>query len=356
MDQLSTDDVKAAVGANIITEVQAAYILRIAHRRQGLISDRVKEDEPFDLFLGFNEVFISVGIVLAYVGLSIFGGLLAALATIISGIFIGYYFSVKKRMSLPAITMLILFTISVGTFMASMPNELGISPIYYTLVIALSALLFHYVCKVPSALLIVGVATLLTVMMLGGMIDTTITEFGWKEIRQSLQFDLGKAPYSALGSLIAGAVFFIFAMRFDLRDPYRLTRLSASGFWLHLVAACAIVNPIALTLYRLGTWPSSLVLVLTVLLLAILALVIDRRSFLLSSLAYLMVLLISFTDSTGHKTAYGGVVVIASGVLIIALGLNWHWLRARLLNALPDFRYKQDLPPWQSTIHTESTS
>jgi hypothetical protein len=38
-------------------------------------------------------------------------------------------------------------------------------------------------------------------------------------------------------------------MIFDMSDPHRVTRRAASGFWLHVIAAPAIVNTVALTLF-----------------------------------------------------------------------------------------------------------
>ena len=37
-----------------------------------------------------------------------------------------------------------------------------------------------------------------------------------------------------------------------MHDPHRLRRWSASGFWLHMLAAPALVNTIVLTLYNYG--------------------------------------------------------------------------------------------------------
>ena len=49
-------------------------------------------------------------------------------------------------------------------------------------------------------------------------------------------------------TILLGLVTFFAAMYFDGSDPYRVTRRSAQGFWLHLIAAPMIINTVALSL------------------------------------------------------------------------------------------------------------
>ncbi len=65
-------------------------------------------------------------------------------------------------------------------------------------------------------------------------------------------FDLRNSPQFALATLIFGCLAFAAGLWFDMRDPYRLGRHAATGFWLHLLAAPALVNTVALTLYNIG--------------------------------------------------------------------------------------------------------
>ncbi|MDO7629496.1 MAG: hypothetical protein MUQ84_01050, partial [Loktanella sp.] len=65
---IGRDDLKAAVGAGIVTEAQAASLAGLADSRRGARSDLAIGDEPFELFKGFNEIFIVVGLLILSFG------------------------------------------------------------------------------------------------------------------------------------------------------------------------------------------------------------------------------------------------------------------------------------------------
>ncbi len=66
---MDRDDLRAAVGAGIVTEAQAASLASLADSRRGARTDLAVGDEPFELFKGFNEVFIVVGLLILAMGL-----------------------------------------------------------------------------------------------------------------------------------------------------------------------------------------------------------------------------------------------------------------------------------------------
>ena len=55
---LTRDDLRAAVGAGILTEGQAAHLLAIGEARHGQRAALAADDEPFELFRGFAEIFV----------------------------------------------------------------------------------------------------------------------------------------------------------------------------------------------------------------------------------------------------------------------------------------------------------
>ena len=94
-----------------------------------------------------------------------------------------------------------------------------------------------------------------------------------------------------LGTLAAAALglaIFALAMWFDSSDLKRQTRRTDIAFWLHLLAAPIIVHPILLSVTGsdapLG---AALQVILVFVCLAVVALVVDRRAILVSSLSYL---------------------------------------------------------------------
>ena len=62
------DDLRAAVAAGIVTEAQAAGILVLAQSRAGTRAAHSPEDEPFEFFRGFSEVFLAVGLSILLAG------------------------------------------------------------------------------------------------------------------------------------------------------------------------------------------------------------------------------------------------------------------------------------------------
>ena len=157
--------------------------------------------------------------------------------------------------------------------------------------------------------------------------------------------DLRVGSGLAIGLLLFGILAFMGGMWFDMHDPHRLGRWSASGFWLHVLAAPALVNTIVLTLYNFGGTLGYLLTALGLALVALLALVIDRRSFLTAGIGYLG-LLIGWALDRGNTGAPSVLILVVLGSTITALGTWWVPLRAGVMQALPDFPGKARLPPY----------
>jgi len=65
---IERDDLRAAVGAGIVTEAQAAALAALSDSRRGARENLTPGDEPFELFKGFNEIFIVIGLLILTVG------------------------------------------------------------------------------------------------------------------------------------------------------------------------------------------------------------------------------------------------------------------------------------------------
>jgi len=114
-----------------------------------------------------------------------------------------------------------------------------------------------------------------------------------------------------------------------------------------LLAAPALVNTVALTLYNTGGGQGIALLILALLAITALALIIDRRSFLSAAIAYIALVIAWILQADGE----GGFgtwtfILIVLGVLITAIGTWWVPLRSGLMRALPDFPGKARLPPY----------
>ncbi|QZD90925.1 hypothetical protein K3148_05955 [Qipengyuania aurantiaca] len=138
-------------------------------------------------------------------------------------------------------------------------------------------------------------------------------------------------------SLVAGIVMFGFAMAADMSDPERTTRRSGIGFWLHIFAAPCIVHGI----FLIGGFqpgfdqPVQAFPVLTIVgLLALVALVIDRRPLLASSLGYVAFALASLGEGLAIETRLIA-VSLTLGLGILALAALWSPLRRAALVLVP---------------------
>ena len=60
--KLSTDDMRSAVQAGIVTEAQAATLIAHAQARMGYRNAMLADEEPFEFFKGFAEIFVTIGL------------------------------------------------------------------------------------------------------------------------------------------------------------------------------------------------------------------------------------------------------------------------------------------------------
>jgi len=159
--------------------------------------------------------------------------------------------------------------------------------------------------------------------------------------------DLSVQPVVATAVLAFGLLALAAALRFDMSDPYRVSRRSAAGFWLHIVAAPAIVNTLCLTAYNMGGTVGVAATLLAFALVAALAVVIDRRSFLMAGAVYFGVTIASGLEAVGGDGwQNASLAALILGAAIAVLGAKWTAVRARVMRALPAFPGKDRLPPY----------
>ncbi|WP_298916206.1 hypothetical protein [uncultured Roseobacter sp.] len=351
---IDKDDLRASVSAGIVTEAQAAALTSLAHSRSGARENLAPGDEPFELFRGFNEIFIVVGLVVlavGWVGVVTFGMTNDPLSLrntlIYSGIIaavvlwgLSEYFIRKRRMVAPAITLSILFAINAAYTCAGAFSELFMVaqgdnsslPLPFSLA-TLALLLFWFRFRVPFALALIALAAFGIAILIAG------NSSGSPASTEELFLLSAGGPFAWI-TLALGVVVFGIAMAFDMSDPHRVTRRAANGFWLHVVAAPALVNTIALSLLERDAGWSNSVLLAVLALFALVAIVIDRRSFLIAAIGYTVILATTIFDGGGAVYT-----VLFLGIVLLFLGARWERIRARLLALMPGFIPLHRLPP-----------
>ncbi|MDW3223679.1 MAG: hypothetical protein R8G34_12480 [Paracoccaceae bacterium] len=358
---IGQDDLRASVSAGIVTEAQAAALMSLAHSRSGARENLDPGDEPFELFKGFNEIFIVVGMVILAMGwvgvvtfavtndplnlknTLIFSSLFAAAALWA----LSEYFIRRRRMVAPAIALAVMFAINAAYGFAGAFSELFMVaqgdnsslPIPFALA-TLILFVYWFRFRVPFVLALIALAAF------GVAILIAANSSGSPGSTEELFLLSAGGPFAWI-TLALGLIVFGVAMMFDMSDPHRVTRRSANGFWLHVVAAPALVNTIALSLLDSDQdWSNSL-LVAVLTLFALVAIIIDRRSFLIAAIGYTVILTATIFDGDGAVFT-----VFFLGIVLLFLGARWEHIRARLLAMMPRFIPLHKLPPSHVTKAT----
>lgn len=351
---ISREDLSASVSAGVLTEAQAAALISLSHSRQGAREDLAPGDEPFELFKGFNEIFIVVGlailafgwvgIVTWYLGDQIVdvqqSMVMTAVASAIALWLMSEYFVRRRRMVAPAIALSVMFA---GNAVFGMIAQLGeyfmlaqgnYESLPLPIALATFALFVYWLrFRVPFAMALIAMGAFAVAFFVAA------NSSGSPDSIQDLFLLSAGGPFAWITLALGVAVFGV-AMAFDMSDPHRVTRRSANGFWLHVVAAPALVNTVALSLLNSDAGGAYGMLVAFLTLFALVAIVIDRRSFLIAAIGYIVVL--SGTVFQGETAVF---TVFLLGVGLLVLGALWEAIRARLLSVLPGFLPLDRLPP-----------
>jgi hypothetical protein len=351
---VSPDDLRAAVAAGIVTEAQAASLSALADSRAGRRAALPAEDEPFEFFRGFSEIFISIGLVILLSGvtalLAVIGGFalltLVPLASAAIAWWWAGYFTLKRRMTLPSMVLASAFGVAILLFAFTLMSRTGMAEraiITGSFALAATGMVIWYRrFRLPFAAFLTGAAILGAIYSFTASASDLIglaTTGGLRTL-----FDFGESPAFATATLVFGIGAFLAGMWFDTRDPHRLGRHSATAFWCHLLAAPALVNTVALSLLNGG---GTGLLTIALVIITLLALIIDRRSFLTAAIVYIAIVIGWVTDaSEGNSWIF---ILLVLGGFITAIGTWWVQLRAAIMRALPDFPGKDRLPPYGST-------
>ncbi|MFN3211248.1 MAG: hypothetical protein ACE369_20085 [Roseovarius sp.] len=350
---IGRDDLRAGVSAGIVSEAQAASLASLADSRRGARENLAPGDEPFELFKGFNEIFIVVGLVILASGwiavnaatmlteIVNYRTQVITMAAVGAGVLwlLSEYFIRRRRMVAPAIALSILFFGNAVSGLAAVFSEIFMlaqedysSLPLPTFLATLALFVFWWRFRVPFAMAMIAIGLFAVAMLLAA------TSAGTPDSLDDLFLLSAGGPFAFI-TLVLGFAVFLVAMWFDMSDPHRVTRRSANGFWLHVVAAPALVNTIALTLLDRDTAGSNILLMAVLAFFALVAIVIDRRSFLLAAIGYSVALAFTVLGGDGAPTT-----VLSLGIVLLILGAFWEKIRARLLRLMP-FLPLDRLPP-----------
>jgi hypothetical protein len=343
--QYTDEDLDAAVGAGAMTAESAAGFRAFVEARRAAPA---ADEESFRLLTGFNDIFVSIALIMTLAALGWLGEQVSESigAAVIAGASwaLAEFFTRRRRMALPSILLLLAFVGGVAVTASLLwPLADGAHPL--------------------PRILFVGAAG-------------TLAAFAhWKRFMVPITVAAGVLTFAGAGVaavaalsrtenaylyavFAAGLATFALALAWDASDPTRKTRRADVAFWLHLLAAPAIVHP-AFSLLGLNrfslldfaapsqTPPFAVTVGVAIALyaaLATVALIVDRRALMVSALAYLLFAMNSLFRATGALTLSAALSALIVGAGLLLLSAFWATARRGALRLAPA-SWRSRLPP-----------
>ena len=340
---LERAELQAAVAAGVIDAQQGERLLAFfAARGAATRESNDPDDERFRLVGGFNDVFVTIGIVLVFTALAFLLGSVIALPFVGAGVSWGLaeIFTRRRRMALPSIALAIAFVVScagVGAYLTGDVTKISESAIKSGVlllpgaaaILGAGAHYFRFRVPIDVALGFVSLQGIVAVLFM-------------------LYASAWLIDHLAAYALAMGLLAFAAAMAFDFSDPARITHRADIAFWLHLVAAPLLVHGILagfIGASRFGGEHAGVVLAVT-LVFTLVALIVDRRAMIVSALAYAggaIAYLLNGGGSTNIVSVSATLLVLGGCILLLSIG--WRWLRALIVPLIPLGAVKRRLPP-----------
>ncbi|MBL8583688.1 MAG: hypothetical protein JNL61_15880 [Rhizobiaceae bacterium] len=351
-DAISPATLAAAVERGLISAEQARGLREMQAGTTVSVSAE-DDDEKLRFITGFGDIFVAIGLFLFLGALGYFSAQAAGAGG--TGVIVAAaswalaeYFTRIRRMALPSILLLLVFACAVYAAAFAM---LGSGTSRYSLLVQMR-LGIEEPLAMAGAGLITAAATALhyfrfrvPITIAAGTLALAGTVIG---LLAAVFPDFVAAAFAPL-LLICGLAIFALAMRFDMSDPLRQTRRADIAFWLHLVAAPLVVHSLVRGLL-LGSHAvdagTAWVILGVFVMLALVALLVDRRAILVAGLSYAGYALVTLAGTSGlfGTSAAVPLTMLVLGALVLLLSAGWHPLRSGLLGLLPP-AIAQRLPP-----------
>ena len=369
----SDEDLNSAVAAGALSAEAAANFRAHMSRMRHLPH---ASEEDFRLLNSFNDIFVSIGIVILLVALGAIGQALAgviapepdwmafadgigasdtamngyrdasnlhqSLSISAAGVLIAAaawplaeFFTRKRRMALPSILLLLAFV--GGTFAIGLggairvidglrDETLGVVLLAGAALIAAGSAWLHwrrFMVPITVAAGSAAIAAMVLALIAAGIGPDNLDE---------------KVMLALV--LVAGLAVFAFAMRWDMSDRARTTRRSDVAFWLHLTAAPMIAHPIfALLGVTDGDNPgvgAAIGVIGVYIAFGLVALATDRRALLVSALVYVLFALTFLFQEFGAVELNFALTALVIGSALLSLSAFWQPIRRAVVTLLPE--------------------
>ena len=322
---ITKSDLEKAAQQNIISaeQVEPLYMFLHAQPSDTAMDNR---EEPLRFVRSFGDVFITLGVILLAMSINMSGiSGLYTLFPIAGFILIAEWLVRVRRLALPGMALLI----SLLMFIYHAMSFTGDSPVWIRFfVLAISSLMFFLRYKMPFSVLPLAASL---VAMIVVALDINVIDY--------------PIIFSGLGLFVFAA-----ALWFDAQDTQRVSHLSDTAFWLHLVASPLIVHGVMVTIILSEqTWitifSKELLMIIFFAAFFLLALLLDRRAMLISTQLYIIYSLTQLfkgtLSNTGDVLMY---VLITLGLFILYFGAYWYKSRRFIFSRLSGYTISRYIP------------
>ncbi|MDX8396721.1 MAG: hypothetical protein R8K49_00200 [Mariprofundaceae bacterium] len=322
---MNRDKLEAASHAGIINQHQVEELLKF-FESSGSELELAGSEEPLRFVRGFGDIFITLGILFVTMACAqismpdIYFNVIPLLLAIVTTEWLVRI----RRLALPGIALLV----STLYFASEL---LGLSMINYDLVnlLMLTSLagLFYWRYRIPFTLLPIAIGCIAMMSIVVGI-------------------DMNQAQYVFT---LYGLCVFSAAMWFDAHDVKRQHNDSDSAFWLHLLAAPLVVHGVMVSLLLSDqAMPFKEVwMVLFFIAFFLVALYVDRRAILVSSLSYAIYAVVAISSRNILDIENLTLMVFAGfGVFIVFFGTYWYKIRKALFARTSERSISRYVPPF----------
>jgi hypothetical protein len=319
----TNEDLENAIDKGIFPREKVEEFRGMLERsRQGPSVD----EENFRLISGFNDIFVVIACCLFlfsanWIISAVDDGLSYAVILGLSWV-LTEYFVRKRKMALPAIVLLIFFASSSFLFGISLfDNDWKGAPAIAGILTLIATTAHWFRFRVPITVA-AGTGALVVAII------STLAYF----------FPENLHLFAYLGFFCGLMVFFL-AMHWDRRDLDRTSHQADVAFWLHLLAAPLMVHSV---FYILGIFDgnmpfiNTLTVILLYFVLTTISLIIDRRAFMVSALAYVVYAMSQLFQSFGEDSLALAATGVTIGLGLLVLSAFWKTVRRNSLALLPN--------------------
>ncbi len=329
-------DIDAAVAAGVIEADAAGRLIAFAQSDHPVASQA--DEENLRLITSFNDIFVTIGLVLflsalAYVLMDA-GPMIASAVIAATSWGLSEVFTRIKRLALPSIFLLVVYTVTVfgaltSTIAGNWTSSFETFLINGSFWLAAAGLVTAGLVGLHWLRFRVPITVAAGCAALGIMVIALVSSIAPQLI----------IHHSGAVFLPMGLVIFALAMRFDMSDRARATRRTDIAFWLHLLAAPLIVHPVvaAITSQSGNLTRGDAELILGIFfIVSLVALVIDRRALLASSLIYLGYAAYTLMSGTVWASSSFAKTFLVVGAIVLMLSVAWRPLRRIVVSAMPN--------------------